>query len=587
MSGFLTNVKINNLQTELDALGIYTRQQVFAGGLKNPLGSPMICQGNNIEGAGGIDGASVSSNTLTVSGASLLNTLTTTGLLHAQSLQLDTSFETASIKTNGISAPAGTSLNINADNGQIITIGSNCRTNMGEVHSAASYSSQVYGTTISQTVNGNVEGSAVQSSLIGGVVTAVSGVLDNIGCSTNATHVTFTSPIILPADQLFDGLDVNFLAIGNALYTNTIDSNPAYLTSNTGTTTFASDVEFTRDVNFTQPLSVDDLKIAANGSITCGTANNIYDISNVGTLSAENIVTTEGIQATGDVSGDTLISNAVEIKDGTKAFVINPSTTPNSITGYPYLDLVYTDGSTTINSKIYDELLNPPPSVVANTLAGILSNSGDGGGFSITNTSSITTTKLIAPEIQFPSSVVSLTVQNSTSSGVGSVFDSLYNPPTMNLFNPSLVNFGSSISFNATKDFGRIFAISLASAYTSNFTSVEVTFDSLTIEITAWLPDAFVTGSMTYYLSFDPTTIINAYPMTPIINSAGNINFTTTKAIMLSQSYTAPNYPSKVYFMVKCAAAPPQTTIVNFQTSFTNCSVSLVSSTVGTATITS
>lgn len=577
MSNYLTNIRINNLQNEL-------RVAELAQGFVTPMVVNIDGNGKAITNLGEIQ---ASQGTLANVNAT---SITTTGAVHAESLVLDTDLTVPGLKSQSVFAPAGQELNLdNTTAGERIFVGyasSGTKVYTGELHPDAVLVGSISCTQIDQTTNGGDPVGTFQAGIREGVVTADGLIINTIGAHDNPS-ITFTSPIVLAAGQVFDGLDVNFLAIGNSLYTNTVDSNPAYLTSNTGTTSFVADVEFTRDVSFTQPLTVDFLKIAANGSITCGTDNNIYDISDVGTLSAENIVTTEGIQATGDVSADTLISNAVEIKDGTKAFVINPSATPNPTTGYPYLDLVYTDGTTTVNSKIYDELLNPPPSVVANTLAGILANSGDGGGYSITNTSSITTTKLIAPEIQFPSSVVSLTVQNSTSSGVGSVFDSLYNPPTMNLFNPSLVNFGSSISFNASKDFGRIFAISLASAYTSNFTSVEVTFDSLTIEITAWLPDAFVTGSMTYYLSFDPTTTLNAYPMTTIINSDGNINFTTTKAILLSQSYTATNYPSKVYFMVKCASAPPQTTVVNFQSSFTNCSVSLVSSTVGTATIVS
>ena len=56
MSNYLLKLQVNEVQAELNALDAYTRQQVFAGGLHNPLGSPMLCQGNDIVGARNISG---------------------------------------------------------------------------------------------------------------------------------------------------------------------------------------------------------------------------------------------------------------------------------------------------------------------------------------------------------------------------------------------------------------------------------------------------------------------------------------------------------------------------------------------------
>lgn len=59
MSNYLLKLQVNEVQAELNALDAYTRQQVFAGGLHNPLGSPMLCQLNDIVGARNISGQSL------------------------------------------------------------------------------------------------------------------------------------------------------------------------------------------------------------------------------------------------------------------------------------------------------------------------------------------------------------------------------------------------------------------------------------------------------------------------------------------------------------------------------------------------
>ena len=86
MSNFLTNVKIGNLQTELDVLSAYTHEQVFAGGLKNPLGSAMICQGNAIQGAGPIDTTLLTATTLTTTGQANFNSVVISDTLNVGSI---------------------------------------------------------------------------------------------------------------------------------------------------------------------------------------------------------------------------------------------------------------------------------------------------------------------------------------------------------------------------------------------------------------------------------------------------------------------------------------------------------------------
>ena len=75
MSNYLLKLQVNEVQAELNALDAYTRQQVFAGGLHNPLGSPMLCQGNDIVGARNISGQS-----LTIEDGATLGYLTSGGI---------------------------------------------------------------------------------------------------------------------------------------------------------------------------------------------------------------------------------------------------------------------------------------------------------------------------------------------------------------------------------------------------------------------------------------------------------------------------------------------------------------------------
>lgn len=379
MSNFLTNVKINNLQTELDALDIYTHQQVFAGGLHNPLGSDMICQGNDITTCGNIDTQTANiSGQLNCQGASVLTTITASGNVTVPSLTCN-----GVISGNNITAIGTNPLTINVNPSSYMNLNTAGRTIMGEIFPSTVQSNTNCGTTFRQLSDINNVNS-IQVSISNGIV-ATNTIEAYNGPGINCLSTFIFAPTQTYGDVVCtsvtssglitasDGLTIDGPTVSNdnirtsgIIETNYLES----LLGNAGTIEIQSPTDFNYPANFNstttfaQTLTVPDLIMGAGGVIN-GDPTNLYTMNNVGELNARNL------RATGNVTASTAVGTPALSLGGAYPVTLQSNNTLNAA-GYPALQLEVLKDGTPVNSLVYDTVFNPPPSVSANTLAGVL-----------------------------------------------------------------------------------------------------------------------------------------------------------------------------------------------------------------------
>jgi len=208
MSNYLTQLKINNLQAELDAA-------ILAQGFVTPMVVDIDGNGKAIQNLGIISAAQGTLENVNA------GSITATGAVSAASLVLSTPLTVPGLVTQSIIAPALAELNIeNTTAGDRIFIGyttSGTKVYTGELHPDVVLTDSISCTLIEQTTNGGDPAGTFQAGIREGVVTADGIIANTIGAHDNPS-ITFTAPIVLAAGQVFTGLDVNFLSIGNALY---------------------------------------------------------------------------------------------------------------------------------------------------------------------------------------------------------------------------------------------------------------------------------------------------------------------------------------------------------------------------------
>ena len=208
MSNYLTQLKINNLQAELDAA-------ILAQGFVTPMVVDIDGNGKAIQNLGIISAAQGTLENVNA------GSITTTGVVNAASLVLSTDLTVPGLKSQSVFAPTGTELNLdNTTAGESIFIGyasSGTKVYTGELHPPAVLAGSISCTQLEQTTNGGDPVGTFQAGIREGVVTADGLIVNTIGAHDNPS-ITFTAPIVLAAEQVFSGLDVNFLSVGNALY---------------------------------------------------------------------------------------------------------------------------------------------------------------------------------------------------------------------------------------------------------------------------------------------------------------------------------------------------------------------------------
>ena len=358
MSNYLTQLKINNLQAELDAA-------MLAQGFVTPMVVNVDGNGKAIQNLGIISAAQ---GTLANVNA---GSITTTGAVSAASLSLSTDLTVPGLKTQSVFAPTGTELNLdNTTAGERIFVGyasSGTKVYTGELHPQGVLAGSISCTQLEQTTNGGDPAGTFQAGIREGVVTADGLIINTIGAHDNPS-ITFTSPIVLAAGQVFTGLDVNFLSIGNALY---MGSGTSMSCATAGDRFTITDVQI-ENTNYVA------LNNQQAGGLTLSVSANVVDtksmltvVDNTGTHRGNiydsyynpppggGATTLTEVLANGSSAGNQKITNVEELDAG----VIQGG-----------IIQVLPTGQTSIGN-VFDSLYNPP------TIAGPIIFTNGGGGY--------------------------------------------------------------------------------------------------------------------------------------------------------------------------------------------------------------
>lgn len=353
MSNFLTNIRLNNLQQEIDNL-------VLSGPLQNPLLTPLDCGGFGVDNAAFIEAASI-----------ITPSFTTNGTLTAESVVVS---EVATIGT----------VDINGDTAGILR------------------------------------------------VSQIQPVLSSAAGTANTLEFTVTN-------VTFDGITVN----GATSFTQDVVT-PLLKVGQIETNTPGDDMTLTGILTGGGTATITGMSEVAGTDIkgTTGSFTSIENISNDGPPQ---------LSFGADVNNhDILNIQNLQMYIGTTSNIEISANPVNPVTSKPSLGLTWKNGSNPdVTSVVYDTVFNVPPSVTANSLAGILAINTSAGGNDITDGGDFTCTKLITSEIASTNSatpvIVSSFLQSSSyiealnmyiknpsviPAAIGTVFDSHYNPPT-------------------------------------------------------------------------------------------------------------------------------------------------------------
>jgi hypothetical protein len=405
MSNFLTNVKIGNLQTELDVLSAYTHEQVFAGGLKNPLGSDMLCLNPESGLRYGIQGASVincvgtvTTNNLAVSGAFTPNNVIASGTVSGSILSAASSANTPTLNVGAI-------FEKNPGNG--IGVGSNLT-----VDASHSFTSQ--GTANLNIVNiGGITTS--QSDIIckglswGDDLTAQGTTLhtDNISCYTGS-QLTIGNDITMPSNQIFTtGVTVNNLKVN----TIGVDTNSVITVSNDLTLQGSTVLTVPQLTATTASLPsinggtgqsitiTDQVTMTPGNSLKINEALYVNNIANLD-YPTKSFITVDCDLAVG-INNSVIVNNILDI--GQAQFRPSGSTTRSSdvvltsadTPGYSLGALKVMVPSVGLYGLVYDSVYNVPPGVTATTLEAVLTagNSAPTKSMTVETVTSVTSSQ--------------------------------------------------------------------------------------------------------------------------------------------------------------------------------------------------
>ena len=484
MSGYLTSLKINNLQTQLDGA-------ILAQGFVNPLQIDLIGNGKNITGLGSLTGVDCN-----------FTNMTTTNLQTSGNVTVPSLTCTGIISGNNITAIGGNPLSISANPSSYLSLNPAGRTITGIISPSQVLANTNCGQQIRQISDAN-DVNSIQVLISQGVVGT------NYINTFNSNNITCGAPLIFAEGQEYGdvvctgvtssgpvtasglvtanaGLTIAGPTVSNGsikttdyIITDAIES----VEGNTGTINIESTanfnypVNFQTDTTFTQTVTVPNLIMGAGGVIN-GDPTNLYTMNNVGELNARNL------RATGNVTALTALASPALGLGGAYPITLQSNNTLNAA-GYPALQLaVLKNGTTVVNSLVYDTVFNPPPSVTANTLAGVLTAGNNanlqnilgiqtlqtnqiqasGGGLitiedTVTADSTITATGLLAPVLTLTGATATginynspyLQVKPASQTVYGNVYDSVYNKPPGGpsvAFPPNVNNIAAGGDFN-------------------------------------------------------------------------------------------------------------------------------------------
>lgn len=509
MSNFLTNIRLNNLQQEIDNI-------VITGPLTNPLLKDMDCGGFGVDNAVFIQAASIITPSFTTTGiiadSVATDTITSktsggpvtfdselkaetgdfsTNLRATTFTQYTGGFNQVSIAGGGINCLTINTDNIASNSANPIQFQSEANFTQGVTFSSITFDDLTVTdlatvgslTTTKSNVQSNIAGSlyVAQDSLLGGDV------------KMSKDYNLYTSNIFASLDDTTETINVrNTLNVGNE----TVDESTITGLITVGVVDSAGNTSGTLRVSHIQPtfspaggdanslqfevttVKFDD-EIVVQGYGTFGGAINTpivntdkiqtntlgQDITLVGVLQGVTTAIITGMSQIGgaDIYGDTGSFTSIRNKenngppsldfglDANNHSVANASdiqlTLPasqditiqanniNPSTGYPSLGLVWQHSGTNTSSVVYDTVFNVPPSVAANSLAGILAVNTSAGGYAITdggdfNSASVSTNQIGSRSGGDILLLDTLKTQTGTAPNItyGNVFDSLVNP---------------------------------------------------------------------------------------------------------------------------------------------------------------
>lgn len=431
MSNFITNIRLNNLQQEIDNI-------VLTGPLTNPLLKDMDCGGFGVDNAVFIQAASI-----------ITPSFTTTGII-ADSVATDTmtsktsggpiTFNSDANFTEGVSFSSVTFDNLTVTDlatvGSLSTTKLNVQSNIqGSLYVAQDsllggnvkmskdnnlYTSNIFAAPddITETINVrntlNVGNETVDESTITGLITV--GVVDGAGNTSGTLRVSHIQPTLSSAggdaaSLQFEVTSVKFddeiIVQGYGTFGGAINT-PIVNTDKIQTNTLGQNITLVGVLQGEATAIITGMSQIGGADIygDIGSFTSIKNKENNGPpsldfgLNANNhsIANASDIQLTLPASQDITI----------QANNINPST------GYPSLGLVWQHSGTNTSSVVYDTVFNVPPSVTANTLQGVLTTGPSAGGLSMTNIGSVYSNNYFVG------------ANSGTTNGV--VFDTLVNP---------------------------------------------------------------------------------------------------------------------------------------------------------------
>ena len=448
MSNFLTNIRLNNLQREIDSI-------VLGGPLQNPLQTPLNLGGNPIQNATTIacnqiftseiaspvgagiridegvyfgDFGSVTAPNLYV-GNAFANPPEAIGTVYDTVYNLppgSTPPSIATVLTAGSVANAGQSITV--PNATFTSTTVSGTLNVGTVSTTGAITAGTVSTT--------------------GVITATGSISAGAGLTTNSISENTTGAGIaigtiatfLNQPKFESGIEVSTGDI--VLWSGNVAANFFESYPPGGLMEIKDNVQLDKDLTISGLLS---------GTIIKGTTGSFTSIENISSegppsfsfgLDANNqsIANASDIQLTLPSSQDITI----------QANNINPST------GYPSLGLVWQHSGTNTSSIVYDTVFNVPPSVAASTLTAVLAagNSAPTQSMIIDAVTASSTSTSIAeisgyismPSVENPADYTTFVQATDSALQVqyghlinipapggpwGTIYDSHYNPPTV------------------------------------------------------------------------------------------------------------------------------------------------------------
>lgn len=602
MSNFLTNIRLNNLQQEIDNL-------VLSGPLQNPLGKVLDCGGYAIENAGSVQAASITTPSFTTTNEIAAGYIVATGNIEGNTFTQTYGGTTYASIDNGVVTAAG----VDTD-----SIGS--KTSGGQVtfNSEANFTQGITltGLTITGTATvGNIQTTqtGVQSNIAGSLHVAEDSLLGG-DVKMSKDYKLYTSNIYASLDDTTETINViNTLNVGTeTVYDSTIsDKLTVGNVDGSGNTSgilrvshvqpvlsSASGDAATLEFEVTTVKFDDEIIVQGSGTfadINTSTVNTDkiqtyttgQNITLVGVLQGEATAIITGMSEIGgaDIYGDTgsftsirnkenngppsldfgldannhSIANASDIQlalpasqDITiQANNINPST------GYPSLGLVWQHSGTNTSSVVYDTVFNVPPSVAANSLAGILAVNTSAGGYAITDGGDFNSVSVSTDQIGSRSGgdillLDTLKTQTGTAPNItyGNVFDSLVNPVgSQGVINYSYQSTGSFSLSTSTPKFALLNIqtpvplanVSTVSFYMSNISfQLEPNSGSLQGQICLFV-DLGNNNNLPYNASISPVYL--DISNTPIVGGIANVNIPSGILVFENpgSSYPVPN----------------------------------------------